>query len=83
MTAIEEIKERQERDWGRIIMEKEAQLLRRESQHLTVKSRERQLTMWEMERLNEVSDELNNITSKLTRMAIEERVRNDNKAQAA
>lgn len=58
MSPIEEIKNRNEQDWSKIILKAQIQQLRRERYHLKSKSQERVLTFWERMRLSEVVAEL-------------------------
>ncbi len=69
MSTISKIRERNEREWHLLLLSKEAEMLSRERKHLREKARERRLTAWEMERLQEASFELRLAVQKLTTLA--------------
>ena len=58
-----------EQKWNLRVLQGEANLLRREKDHLIQKGAERTLTVWEQSRLNEIFDELDQILSELTTLA--------------
>ena len=69
MTPMEDIKSRNEQEWSKIILKAQIQQLRRERFHLKSKSQERQLTIWERMRLDQVISELKQTVEEINILA--------------
>ncbi len=67
------IKQRHDAMWSRSLLQQELRQLKREQEHLKSKAHERDLTIWEVTRMERIADEVMNLLSEFTKTINSER----------